>query len=52
MMRSTLGLAFVVAVLGGLILAGCGNSPDNIAMPPADKREKEAKVIIPPLNQK
>lgn len=52
MIRPTLGLVFVASVFGGLLLAGCGSGPDNVAMPPADKREKEAKVIIPPLNQK
>ncbi len=37
-----------LAILAALLM-GCGG-PDNVAMPPADKREKEAKVVIPPLN--
>ena len=37
-------------ILVGSVLVGCASTPDNIAMPPADKREPEAKVVIPPLN--
>ena len=44
-MKRLLPVAFLAA-----LLAGCGSQPNNVAMPPADKREKEAKVVIPPLN--
>ena len=44
-MRRVISVVFLAA-----ILAGCGSQPDNVAMPPADQRPKEAKVVISPLS--